>query len=296
MSKGLLLRSFMFLPAYNTKFIDKALGSDADALILDMEDSVPKAQRQVARENIIAYSEKGLLSKKNIFIRINELNTKDFAEDITQLVVSDILGFMPSKVETAEDVVFIDKLLEVLELKNNFPVGTFKLAPLIETTKAIVNINEIAKASKRLVALCFGGEDYLNDLGSTYTYQESAFIIPRAMVVNAARAEELLPIDTPYLNIADLEGFEIKEREAYKNGFAGCLILNPKQIEPANRAFSPDEEKVAYSKRVIEAVKLAEVENQSGVVMLDGGMVGPPMRKRAKTVLEQYELINTLKE
>lgn len=293
MSKNLLLRSFMFLPAYNCKFIDKALNCDADALILDMEDSVPPEQRQMARENIVEYNNKGLFTAKKIFIRINEIDTKDFAEDITQLVLSGITGFMPSKINCAEDVVFIDKLLSVMEIKNNLPVGTIKLAPLIETTRAVMDIQRIAQASERLVALCFGGEDYLNDLGSTYTYQESAFVIPRAMIVNAARAAGILPIDTPYLNIADVEGFELKEREAYKNGFAGCLILNPKQIEPANRAFSPDEEKVEYSRRVIEAVQLAAIENKSGVAMLDGVMVGPPMRKRAQTVLEQNELINS---
>lgn len=295
MDKKLLLRSFMFLPAYNTRFIDKALGCDADALILDMEDSVPSEQRQMARENIVNYNNKGLFAGKNIFIRINEIGTKDFAEDITQLVLSGITGLMPSKIMDAEDIVFLDKMLEVLELKNNIEVGTVKLAPLIETTSAVADINRIAKASKRLVALCFGGEDYLNDLGSTYTYQESAFVMPRAMLVNAARAAGLLPIDTPYLNIADIEGFEEKERAAYRNGFAGCLILNPKQIEPANRAFSPDEEKVEYSRRVIEAVKMAAVENQSGVAMLDGSMIGPPMRKRAQNVLEQMELISTKK-
>lgn len=293
MNKKLLLRSFMFLPAYNKKFIDKALKCEADALILDMEDSVPSEQRQAARENIIEYNNQGMFENKNIFIRINEIGSKDFAEDITQLVLSGITGFMPSKIMNAEDIIFIDKMLEVLEIKNDIAIGKIKLAPLIETTSAVVDIQRIAFASKRLVALCFGGEDYLNDLGSTYTYQESAFIVPRAMLVNAARAAGLLPIDTPYLNIPDIVGFEEKEKEAYKNGFAGCLILNPKQIEPANRAFSPDEDKVEYSRRVIEAVRIAAIENKSGVAMLDGGMVGPPMRKRAQTVLEQYELINT---
>ena len=296
MRTGLLLRSFMFLPAYNTKFIDKALLSKADALILDMEDSVPPEQRIVARDNIIKYNDTGAFVNKNIFIRINEMGTKDFAEDITMLTLSGITGFMPSKINSAEDIVFLDKFLEVMELKKNLKTGSIKLTPLIETTSAVMDINRIAHASKRLVALCFGGEDYLNDLGSTYTYQESAFAVPRSLIANAARSAGLLPIDTPYLNISDIEGFEQKEREAYKNGYAGCLILNPKQIEPANRAFSPEKEKVEYSERVIEAVKLAASEKQSGVAMLDGVMVGPPMRKRAQLVLEQYELIQSKNE
>ena len=295
MNVNMLLRSFMFLPAYNSRYIDKALCSDADALILDMEDSVPPEQRQVARDNIIQCHDKGLFDKKNIFIRINEIGTKDFSEDIIQLILPNITGLMPSKIMDAEDIIFLDKFLNVIEMKKGIEIGTIKLAPLIETTSAIMNIQGIAQASKRLVALCFGGEDYLNDLGSTYTYQETAFAFPRAMIVNAARTAGLLPIDTPFLNVLDVDGFEQKEREAYKNGFAGCLILNPRQIEPANRVFSPDKEKVEYSKRLIEAVSLAASEKKSGVVMLDGEMVGPPMRKRAQSVLEQDKLIHIKK-
>lgn len=288
----MLLRSFMFLPAYNRKFIDKALGSEADALILDLEDSVPNGQRQEARDNIIEYAERGAFSGHKIFIRINNLGTKDFVEDVFQVCVNGITGFMPSKIEYDEDIIFIDKLLEIMEIKNGIKVGTFKLAPLIETAKAVANINKIAGASKRLVALCFGGEDYINDIGSTYTYQETAFIMPRSMVVNAARANGLLPIDTPFLNINDIEGFQKNELEAYKNGFAGCLLLNPKQIDIANRVFSPSEDEILFSKKIIGAIEEAKESKKMGVAMLDGTMIGPPMRKRAEAVLSLCDIID----
>lgn len=284
----LRLRSFMFLPAHNQKFLDKAITCEADAVILDMEDGVPPFRRADARANIISYSEQGLFDRlKNIFVRINPIETDDFIADIDALTLGSIDGFMPSKVDTAEDILFLDRLLDFYERKKNLPAGKFKLAPLIETTKALANINEIAGASKRLVALCLGGEDYLNDLGSVFTYQESALVYPRAVLVNAARANHLLPIDTPYLDIKDVEGFREHGIIAYRNGFAGCLILSPRQIEAANEAFSPAEDKVALSRRVIEAVRQASEEGISGVAMLDGTMVGPPMRKRAETVLKQ---------
>jgi len=295
MKKEILLRSFMFVPAYNRKFIDKALVSEADAIILDMEDSVPKDKRTDARGIINEYASVGLLSQKNVFIRINPLNTQDFVEDISELVLEDIQGFMPSKVNSAEDIVFVDKLLKFMEVKNGLTIGKHLLAPLIETTRALANIDGIANASPRLVALCFGGEDYLNDLGSVYTYHAPALMIPRAIVANAARCAGLLPIDTPYINIPDVEGFERAARQAYENGYAGCLILSPRQIEAANRAFMPDDEKVEYSRRIIEAVKESERINSSSVVMLDGGMVGPPMRKRAEAVIRQVELIEKKK-
>lgn len=288
LDEKLRLRSFMFLPAHNNKFLDKAITCEADAVILDLEDGVPAFRKVEARDNIVSYNDQRLFDqRKNIFIRINPIDTEDFIADIDELTLPCIDGFMPSKVDTAKDIEFLDRLLDFYEKKKRYPTGKFKLAPLIETTKAIDNVREIAKASSRLIALCFGGEDYLNDLGSVFTYQETAFVYPRSALVNAARANGLLPIDTPYLDIKDVDGFKKHCIVAYKNGFAGGLILSPRQIEAANEAYSPDEEKIALSRRVIEAVRQANEEGVSGVAMLDGAMVGPPMRKIAETVLKQ---------
>ncbi|MDO5131360.1 MAG: CoA ester lyase [Eubacteriales bacterium] len=285
-----LMRSFLFLPAHNTKFIDKALESEADAIILDMEDAVPPARREEARGIVRQYSESGKLERKTVYIRINHLGTEDFVRDFSELILPGVDGLMPSKIETAEDLVFIDRLLEFFEIKNGLPAGSVRLAPLIETTAAIANICEIAKASPRLTALCLGGEDYLNDLGTIYVYQQTALAWPRAVLANAARMNGLLPIDTPYLNIPDVSGFEENEKLAYKNGFAGCLLINPRQIAPANRAFSPDEEQIDHAGRVIGAIQKAAGEGTSGVAMLNGTMVGPPMRKRAENVMVQAGL------
>ena len=286
--KDIRLRSFMYLPASNRKFIEKAIDCNADAIILDMEDSVPESRRAEARDNIIEYDNNGFLKKRgNVYIRINPIGTKDFVEDITRLTLDSVDGFMPSKIDTPDDLVFIDKLLSFFELKKGFETGKYKLTPLIETTKAIEYISEIAASSKRLLALCLGGEDYLNDLGSVYTYQQSALEYPRSRIVNAARANGLLPIDTPFLDINDIEAFLKNETQAYKNGFAGIQVLNPKQIDAANRAFSPDEEKVEISRRVIAAVEAARKNGEASVAMLDGEMVGPPMLKRAMAVMEQ---------
>ena len=253
-----------------------------------MEDGVPPFKRDEAREIISSYCEQGLFDQRqNIFVRINPIDTMDFIADIDKLTLNCIDGFMPSKVDTAKDIEFIDRLLDFYERKKSISSGKFKLEPLIETTKALENISEIAKSSKRLVALCLGGEDYLNDLGSVFTYQETALVYPRSILANVARANGLLPIDTPFLDIRDIDGFRQRCITAFKNGYAGGLILSPRQIDAANEAFSPDEEKVALSRRVIASVKEASEQGISGVAMLDGTMVGPPMRKRAETVLQQ---------
>lgn len=290
MEKNLLLRSLLFLPAYNKKFIEKAICSDADAIILDMEDSVPKEKRCAARKIIEECHKNHMFNKKMTFIRINEIGTSDFVNDISQLCLEDIDGFMPAKIQNKEDIVFIDKLLTFMEIKKAYNEKHFTLAPLIETTKAINNVETIAESSDRLVALCLGGEDYLNDLGCVYTYQESALEYPRARLVNAARANNLLPIDTPFLNVSDNEGFQNVGVKAYRNGFAGNLLINPRQISIANKIFAPDEEKYELSCDILNVCKDAERLGNS-IVMFDNSMVGPPMKKRAEEVVRQRNII-----
>ena len=284
----LRLRSFMFLPAHNRRFLDKSIVCDADAVILDLEDSVPCFRKEEARQNIIAYSEQGLLDRrKNVFVRINSIESEEFISDIEKLTLPNVECFMHSKINTPSDIEFLDRLLGFYERKKGYPIGKYRLAPLIETANALDNVSAIAKASRRLVALCLGGEDYLNDLGSIFSYQESALAYPRATLVNTARANGLLPIDTPYLDIKNQEGFAEHCAAAYRNGFAGCLILSPRQISVANEAFYPDAEKILLSKRVMQAIHQANEENGSGVAVLDGMMIGPPMRKKAEAVMRQ---------
>lgn len=289
--RDFLLRSMLFVPAYNTRFIDKALMGDADAIILDMEDSIPPELRQEARNTITGYFDRGAFKGKNIFIRINDLESKDFLEDIRQLVFEDLTGYMPSKIESEDDIKFLDKLLSLIEMERGWEKGKFLLTPLIESVSAIYRVNEIALASSRMLALCFGGEDYLNDLGSTYTHFEKAFLMPRSNIVNAARMAGIYPIDTPYLQLNDMEGYVREETEMYRMGFAGHLLINPKQIEAANECFSPSEEEIIFSKEIMEGAELARKEKASGISVHNGVMIGPPMLKRAKTVLKQNELI-----
>ncbi len=286
----------MFLPADNIKFINKAIESEADAIILDVEDSVHKTKREIARNNIIQYAEQGKFKEKTTYVRINAIEEEDFVHDISSLVINGIDGFMPSKIKSDLDLIFLDKLLSFWERKNHIEVGSIKLAPLIETTQAIECIERIAKSSDRLVALCFGSEDYLNDLGCIFTSQESALVYPRARIVNTARANNLLPIDSPYLKIDDLQGFKEKTELSYKNGFAGRLIINPRQIEVSNEMYTPSAEKLSQAKRIVEVVQQREVDKTGAIVMLDGGMIGPPMKKQAENILQQMCMLDEMND
>lgn len=292
MKQSYLLRSMLYVPGYNKKFIDSALKCNADALIIDLEDSVPDSFKPEARINTREYLENGLFKNKTVFIRLNPIESKMVFEDLKYVLHTDVTGYQLTKIYTADDMLYYDKLFSQYESEYGFEEGHFKFAPLIETTSAVMDVYNIAKASKRTIALCFGGEDFLNDLTGLHGEPPRAFDYPRAALALAARAAGILPIDTPYLSMDDIEGFIAEETVSFEMGFAGALLIHPKQIPLAHQCFTPTEEEVKRSVAIVQAVNEAQ-KGGSGVAMLNGKMIGPPMRKRAEKVISIMELIHT---
>ena len=287
---NILLRNMMYVPAFKEKFIDKSLDAPADALIYDLEDSVPQSCKAEARVILKSYIEKGVFAGKKVFVRLNPLESFEVLDDLEAVVNKDIFGFVPTKIYSADDIKFYDELLNQLEVKNEITVGHFKLAPLIETAQAVAEINEIAKASERIVAVLFGGEDFLNDMMGTHGEPPKAFDYPRAQVAVAARSAGVQAIDTPFLAVHDIDAFIAEEMLSKDLGFSGIQVLSPRQIEPANKCFTPSEEEVNRSREIVAAWK-ESIKTGSGVAMFNGKMIGPPMRKRAEKILEIMELV-----
>lgn len=285
-----LLRSMLFVPAYNEKFIEKAMACDADAIIFDLEDSVPWTKKEEARGVLKTYLEQGDFQGKQLFLRVNELGTEDLTEDLKLITGQCLCGIVTPKINSASDIEVFSRLLEECENREGLDVGTLKLLPLIETAEAVLNVQSIAGSSERMIALLFGGEDYLDSVSGQHEYPPQAFDVPRAMIVMAARMHHLLPIDTPYLDLKNEEGFMQEEGHSYAMGFAGILLVNPKQIPWANRCFRPSDAEVNQAEAILGAVEKAKQEGGS-IAILDGKMIGPPMLKRANKVLELYRLI-----
>lgn len=281
----MLLRSLLFVPAYSKKFIDSSLNLNADAIILDLEDSVPMENKEEARQNIKEYIREGKLKNKKIFVRLNPIESKLLFKDLECLLSEDIDGFMLSKIYTASDLDYYDKLVDQLEHENDITEGHFKFLPLIETTAAVLDVFNIARTTKRNLAICFGGEDFLQDLEGLHGTPPRTFDYPRAQIALAARSVGILPIDTPYLDFRDEEGFTAEEQISFEMGFAGALLIHPSQIKLANKCFMPSEEEIQKSRDIVAAIKEAE-KTGSGVALLNGKMIGPPMRKRAEKVLD----------
>ena len=293
--EDIILRSMMFVPTYKEKFLDNAINTNADALILDIEDSVPAPFKEKGRKIIKKYLDKGKFKNIQTYIRLNPIESKLLFEDLEYVLHKDVDGFMLTKIYTADDMIYYDKLFSQLEYENNIEVGSFYFTPLIETTSAVMDVYNIAKATDRTVALTFGGEDFLNDLVGLHGEPPRTFDYPRAAIATAARAANILPIDTPYLAINDHEGFIEEETISFEMGFAGCLLLHPEQIPLAHKCFTPKKEEVERSKKIVKAIEKANEEGSGVAVLDDGKMVGPPMRKRAEKVLEIMEKINKIK-
>lgn len=286
-----LMRSLMFVPAHNQKLLDSALRRDADVLLLDIEDSVPPLDKQKARDNIICFVQRPEAKGKVIFPRINDRESGELLKDLYQLTITGITGFMYPKSTKEEDVYFVGKLLETIEYEKNIPVGTFKLIPLIETAGAIVNIKEICTACTRVVAVAFGCEDYVTDLGGKHDELGQSIFYARNAIVNAARSTGVLPIDTVHIKVHDLEDLERNLILSKNLGFEGMLVLNPKELSLVNQYYGPSNEEIEWAEEMIMLAAEAKAEGK-GVAVKDNKFIGPPMLKMAEKILNKQKLIH----
>lgn len=285
-----LLRSMLFVPGYNEKFLTKAIDCDADALILDLEDSVPSVNRPQARELIRKFLTERVFKNRQIFIRVNELGTDDLSEDLKLMECPDIMGVVTPKIYTAEDLLAFEKMILEKERECGKPEGEIKLAPLIETAGAVMNLAEIARVSKRTIALLYGGEDFLSDVWGKHIPDVDSFFVARGQVVMAARMNGLLPIDTPFLDLKNEEGYKHDQRKSAALGFAGDLLVTPQQIEWAHEIYTPTNGELERSKAILAVAE--EIRKQGGgIVKLNGKMIGPPVMKQAQRVMEIFKLI-----
>lgn len=293
MKANFLMRSLMFLPAHNDRLMNSASRSNADVLLLDIEDSVqPQNNKQIARDNIVKYIQSGAFDGRVIFPRINDRESGELLRDVYQLTIEGVTGFMYPKARCGQDIYFIGKLLETIEYEKGFPIGTFKLIPLIETAGAVMNIQEICTACpNRVVAVAFGCEDFVTDLGGKHDAEGQSIFTPRAMIAMGAKACGVTPIDTVHIKVHDLEDLEKNLQVAKKLGFEGMLILNPKELPLCHKYFSPSEEEVAWATEMLGLAEEA-VREGKGVAVKDNKFIGPPMVKMAKDIIEKYALCN----
>jgi citrate lyase subunit beta / citryl-CoA lyase len=281
----MLLRSLLFVPADSERKLDKARSAGADALILDLEDSVAAANRPAARSLAVDY-----LSHANdgpaLFVRVNPIGTADCEADLDAVVAAAPAGLVVPKAESPAELVELDRAIARREAAAGLPLGGIKLLPVAtETPAAVLNLMQYAAPPPRLIALTWGAEDLSAALGAAgnrdadgafaFTYR-----VVRSLCLIAAKAAGVEAVETLHADFRDEAGLRQAARAAQREGFSGMLAIHPAQVAPINAAFAPSAEDVAFATRVVAA--FAE---GAGVASLDGKMLDQPHLKQAEHVL-----------
>jgi len=280
-----LFRSLLFVPGNRSDMLEKASSADTDILVPDMEDSVPDNEKLNAR-NLISEKLSTLSGKKQSIIpRVNALDTGLTFDDIRAVVSNNTYGISVGKIESNWDINEVSKILSQIETEKSLEHGSIKIIAWIESASAIMNVNSIATASKRMLGIAFGAEDFTNDMGIQRSESGVEVLYPRSVVAIAAKAAGITAIDTPYVNFRDNDGLEEEIKNVLPLGFKAKFAIHPGQLQSINKLFSPSEEAVKYAKKVIEVFEEAE-RNGSGATSLDGKMIDVPVVKRARNLLE----------
>lgn len=282
----------LYVPSNSWRMIHNATTEGADAIILDLEDGCPIAEKETgrvfARDSISMLKQHGL----DVFVRVNSMETGFTATDIEYVIVKGIDGIMLAKTESKEDVQKIDRLLREEEEKKGLAMESVVLMALIETPKGIMNIREIIEASKRMVAVGFGAGDFSREMGAgmgvSKLSPEEYFpmvLYARSGMAVAARAAGIQAIDTPFFGlIIDLEGLAKESEKAKLLGFSGKQLTHPRHVDVVNQVFAPALGDVAFAERVVVAYEEARAKGL-GATTIGGKMIDYGSFKRAESLL-----------
>ena len=279
-----LRRTMMFIPGNNPGMMQDAFIYAPDAIMLDLEDSVTMAEKDAAR--LLVYNALKTIDYGNIemVVRINPLNTPYGKKDIEAVVKAGVHVVRMPKTETADEVREVEREIERVEQEIGC-LGRTQIMAAIESALGIVNAYEIAVASKRMMGIALGAEDYCANLKTQRTPGGDELRLARETIVVAARAAGIDALDTVYSNLDDMETLR-KEVEFIKTlGFDGKSIINPRQIDIVNEVFAPKEKDINKALTILAAIKEAE-KRGSGVIAVNGKMVDRPVVIRAQRTID----------
>lgn len=285
------LRSILVVPVNVPKFVERASSRNADAIVLDLEDSVPLDQKLVARrmlEDAMAISGRGAAT---LMVRVN--NEPELLEADIETAVSHRLDalFIP-KVESPEQLVKIDHLTTEIEASKGLEIRKIKFSLHIESPLGLLNMVEIAQSTARIESMSIGVDDYCAAMGVSLTPDASVLFGPMSQLVITAKAFGIIPIGVmgSVAEFRDLKIFEESAQKARNLGSEGSICVHPDQVSVLNRVFSPSEESALHSKRIIAAFEEA-VKRGRASTSLDGRMVDTPIYKQALAAIEKFEAI-----
>jgi citrate lyase subunit beta/citryl-CoA lyase len=287
-----LLRSLLFAPGNVARRVEKALALAADAVILDLEDSVAISDKEATRKPVAS----ALSSPRKClgYVRVNAPSSPFCYADLAATIHKRVDGVLLPKVESAADLHAVDWLLAALERERGIAEGSIDLIPQIETAAGVQRIDRVVqarslrpyKAPWRVKRVAFGAADYADELGLTVGLEESELAEARARIVLSSRAAGLEgPIDSPWFLFKEAKGFERALERSRRGGFQGRLCVHPDQIGPVNLAYRPSDEEIGRAERIVAAFREAEARG-AAAIQVDGEMVDYPVAHRAQTLLD----------
>ena len=293
----MIIRSWLFVPGDSERKLAKGRGNPADALILDLEDSVSDDRQEIARDMVQAYLKaEPERARQQLWVRINPLDTDLSLPDLAAVMPGAPDGIVLPKVYSAADVNVLDHYLSALEAREGLPKGETKIACVAtETAASLLTFHTYLEGvSERLVAMTWGGEDLAAALGASDNRNpangeyDDPYLMAKSLCLATARAIDAQPVGVVYVDFRDLEGLEADCLRDRRAGFVGKIAIHPDQAEVINRAFTPSEEEVAHARRVVEVF---EQNPGLGTVGLDGKMLDMPHLKQARNVLAMADQI-----
>lgn len=282
-------RSLLFVPVNVPKFVETAHTRGSDAVILDLEDSVPPAEKANARQLIQAAAPKVSQSGQDVVVRINQ-PLELAVRDIEAAVSPAIHTLMLPKIDSAGHVRLLAELVDRIETAKGMTVGHTRFMALIETPAAFARTEEIAAAHPRLISVGLGSEDFAMEIGGEPA--TDVLFYPKQRVAIAAVANGLLPMGVigSVADFKDLDGYRASARLARRLGFRGSSCIHPNHVAILNEEFGPKPTEIEWARRVIEIYDKAKAEGRASV-QLDGKMIDIPIVVRAERVLEQADRI-----
>ncbi|MGB0659511.1 MAG: L-malyl-CoA/beta-methylmalyl-CoA lyase [Mangrovicoccus sp.] len=302
-------RCQLFGPGSRPAIFEKMAASAADVINLDLEDSVAPDDKPEARKNIIQAIGDVDWGKKTLSVRINSLDTPYWYADVVELLeqASDRLDqIMIPKVGCGEDIYAVDALVTAIERAKG-RTKPIKFEVIIESAAGIAHVEDIAKASPRMVAMSLGAADFAASMGmqttgiggtqeNYYMYRDGAkhwsdpWHWAQAAIVAACRTHGVLPVDGPFGDFSDDEGYRAQARRSATLGMVGKWAIHPKQVALANEVFTPSEEAVAEAREILAAMEKAKAEG-AGATVYKGRLVDIASIKQAEVIVSQSELI-----
>jgi len=281
------LRTLLFVPGNRPERVEKAISLNADAVVIDLEDAVPTAEKESSR--VIVRSALDKHPGKRLYVRINGLSTPYAKEDLVAIISKNLHGIMLPKVEVPENIFKIDRFLTEIEIRNGLIVGGLEIISICETAKGLEEIYPTlcARPENHCVSIvAFGAADYTLDLGIKLSREGRELDYARMRLPIVSRAAGIIPpLDSPWMfNLKDIDGLIADAKKAKAYGYQGKIVIHPNQIEPCNEIFTPSDEEINQAKRIVEAFKVAECEGKAAV-QLDGKFIDYPVVEKSKRVL-----------